>query len=227
MASSELEKRFGQSDPELAHYAYDVFRPEDETLLQARRSAESRGLPTISLDPFEARHLEIFVRMMNAKKAVEIGTLGGYSGIAIARGMGFGGKLHTFDLHPHHAEVARQAFERANLVASVVVHAGPALENLPRIAHEAPFDLVFIEADKANYPRYLSWATDHLRVGGAIIADNTFAYGKIHRAYALDGSDLKEVNALREFNHIVATSGRFRSTILPTEQGMTVAIKLQ
>lgn len=219
-------KRFSQSDPNVIKYAYETFRPEDDLLADVRENAERRGLPPISVGKFDALHLEILARMMGAKKAVEIGTLGGYSGIALARGLGPGGKLFTFELDPHHAEVANQAFAQAQLLSDVSVHVGPALENLPRIAHEAPFDLVFIDADKVNYPAYLAWATDHLRVGGAIIADNTFAWGKIHQSFDLPPEKEKSVAALREFNQIVTTSGRYRSTILPTSSGLTIAIKI-
>lgn len=219
-------KAFGQSDPAVAQYALELFKPEDEVLLQTRENADARGLPPIQLGPFDVRHLEVLVRMLQAKKAVEIGTLGGYSGISIARALGAGGKLHTFELEPHHAEVARQAFDQARLVAEVVVHVGPALENLPQIASEAPFDLVFIDADKVNYPNYLKWAIDHVRVGGAIIGDNTFAWGQIGKTFGFEDGREKSVMALREFNQMLATNPRFRSTILPTSEGLTVGVKI-
>lgn len=221
-----MEREFGQANPDVVRYAYDEFQPEDSILSHAREHARQKGLPEIEVGAFDARHLEVFVRMLNVGKAVEIGTLGGYSAITIARGMRPGGKLHTFELDPHHAEVAKQNIAQARLLADVVVHVGPAMENLPSVAHEAPFDLVFIDADKGNYPKYLAWATDHLKVGGAVIADNTFAWGRIHRHYDLSPGEARAVSALREFNHIVAHSGRFRSTILPTGEGMTIAIKV-
>lgn len=220
------EKGFGQSDPDIVAYAMDLFQPEDEVLARTREMAESHGLPPIQVGAFDVRHLEVLVRMTNAKKAVEIGTLGGYSGIAIARALGAGGKLHSFELEPKHAEVARNAFEKAQLAAVVVVHVGPALENLPSIEKEGPFDVVFIDADKLNYLRYLEWAMNHLRVGGVAIADNTFAFGEIHRASGVEPKREKIVNALREYNRAVATSARFRATILPTAEGLTVAVKI-
>jgi caffeoyl-CoA O-methyltransferase len=219
-------KNYGQDNEEIGKYVYETLQPEDEFLAFARQNAETRGLPQIQVSPTDARHLEVLVRLLGAKKSVEIGTLGGYSGIAIARGMGAGGRLHTFELDPHHAEVAKAAFQHARLMAEIKIHEGPALENLPSINNQAPFDLVFIDADKVNYPRYLAWATDHLRIGGAVVGDNTFAWGKIHRAFDLPADEAKPVNALREFNHILATSARFRTTILPTGEGMTVAVKI-
>lgn len=220
------QKQFGQINKEIIQYAYETFRPEDPVLQEARAIAERRGLPAISLGAFDALHLEVIVRAMGAKKGVEIGTLGGYSGVALARGMGAGGKLHTFELDLHHAEVARQVFDQAQLMTEVSVHVGPALENLPTIASEAPFDFVFIDADKINYPVYLDWATDHLRVGGLVIADNTFGFGKIHQSFHLSEEERPAVMGLREFNSRVANSNRFRATILPTGEGLTIAVKI-
>jgi caffeoyl-CoA O-methyltransferase len=219
-------KSYGQSSDEIAAYVYETLQLDDEALAFAHQNAVARGLPEIQVSPADARHLEILVRLLGAKKAVEIGTLGGYSGISIARGLGAGGRLHTFELDPHHSEVARTAFQHARLMAEIKVHEGPALENLPRINNEAPFDVVFIDADKWNYPRYLAWATDHLRIGGAVIGDNTFAWGDVHRAYDLPPEKAKAIAALREFNQTLASSARFRTTILPTGEGMTVGIKI-
>jgi len=226
-AGGFMAKGFGQCDPKLVEYACETFQPEDEILAFARENAERRKLPPIQVGAFDARHLEVLVRMTGARRAVEIGTLGGYSGISIARGLVPGGRLHTFELEPHNAEVARQAFARAGLSSEVITHVGPALESLPSITTEAPFDLVFIDADKVNYPKYLAWASDHLRMGGVVIADNTFAWGKIHQVDGLSAEEEKAVMALREFNHIVATSDRWRSTILPTAEGLTVAVKVK
>lgn len=221
------EKDFSQSNPAVIAYAYETFRPEDEVLAAVRKEAERCGLPHIAVGSFDALHLELLVRMMGAKKAIEIGTLGGYSGVAIARGLGAGGKLHTFELDPFHAEVASRAFANSQLLAEVIVHSGPAFENLPSVVSEAPFDLVFIDADKTSYPRYLEWATDHLRVGGVVIADNTFAWGRIHESYDLPPDISAAVAGLRAFNETVVSSGRYRATILPTGEGLTVAVKLR
>jgi caffeoyl-CoA O-methyltransferase len=220
-------KAFGQGDDAIAHYVQDLFCPEDETLARVRANAKKEGLPEIQVGVFDGRHLEILTRMLGAKKAVEIGTLGGYSGISISRGLGAGGKLHTFEISPHHATVARRCFDSAQLEAEVVIHVGPAVDNLASIDSEGPFDLVFIDADKVNYPNYLKWATENLRVGGAVIGDNTFAWGHIHETKDVPQDREISVKALREFNKTLATSSRFRSTILPTAEGLTVGIKLK
>jgi len=221
-----MEKGFGQADPAMIQYANETFHPEDEILKKARQTAEVAKLPAIQVGAFDALHLEVLARMAGAKKAVEIGTLYGYSGIALARALGKGGALHTFEYDPRHADLASRNFAGASLEASVKVHVGPALENLPKIASEGPFDLVFIDADKINYPRYLGWALENLRVGGVAIGDNTFAWGDIHRASELPPTRAADIGGIREFNKMVAENPRWRATILPTAEGMTVAVKV-
>ncbi len=218
-------KGFGQSDPNMVQYAYDTFKPEDDILRQVREESERQGLPKIQVGAFDSLHLEILVRLSGAKKAVEIGTLGGYSGIAICRGMGPAGRLTTFELSQHHADVARENFVRAGVLEQVTIHVGPALENLKKAEKDAPFDLVFIDADKVNYPNYFEWSMHHLRVGGAIIADNTFGWGWVNRPQDAKPDQANAVYALQEFNRRVAESPRFRSTILPTAEGFTLAVK--
>ncbi len=222
-----MGKGFGQADPGLVQYALDVFRPEDEILLQTREESRRKGLPEIEVGEFDGLHLEILTRMAGALRVIEIGTLGGYSGISICRALPPGGVLHSFELDPHHAEVARLNFSKAGCLAKVTIHVGPALENLAKIEQEGPFDLVFIDADKVNYPAYLAWATNHLRMGGSVIADNTFGWGKIHHYDDGQGdAESRSLQGLREFNKTIAQSGRFRATILPTSEGLTVAVKI-
>lgn len=224
---SSLEKGFGQSDPRVVEYVRRVFHPEDELLGSVREESRRKGLPDIEVGPFDGLHLEVLVRMCGAFRAVEIGTLGGYSGISICRALPPGGHLHTFELNPHHAEVARANFERAGFSDRVTIHVGPAMENLAKIEREAPFDLVFIDADKGHYPDYLRWATDNLRMGGVVIADNTFGWGQIYREWSVSDRDERALMGLRKFNEQVATSGRYRATILPTAEGLTVAVKIR
>jgi len=208
-------------DGELLGYLTRVFKPEDAVLRETRERSAKAGLPDIQVGGMDALHLEVLTRAAGVHKAVEIGTLGGYSGTAIARGLAPGGRLHTFELEPAHAEVARQSFTKAGLLDRVTIHVGPALERLGDIKGEAPFDLVFIDADKVNYPAYLAWAAEHLRVGGIVFGDNAFAFGKI-----VDGRDAGAV-ALREFNRELAQGGRFRATLLPTGEGLAMGVKIR
>ena len=167
----------------------------------------------------------MLARACGWRRAVEIGTLGGYSGVCLLRGMGPEGRLDTFELDPHHAEVARRSFERAGLASQVTIHLGPALERLAEVAPRAPFDLVFIDADKGGYPAYLDWAERHLRPGGAVLADNTFGFGKIDLPGG-EGREAADLSALRDFNRRLAGGGAFRATMLPTGEGLSLGVKV-
>ena len=159
--------------------------------------------------------------MAGARRIVEIGTLGGYSGVCLARALPEGGRLDTFEREPLHARVAAESFRRAGVEARVRIHLGPALERLREIEREGPFDLVFVDADKATYPAYLAWATEHLRVGGTVIADNVFR----RAAFPLQGDDARSAEGIRRFNETLARGGRFRTTMLPLEDGFAVGVK--
>jgi caffeoyl-CoA O-methyltransferase len=222
MPHSPEVKGFGQGSPELARWAESVFQPEDEILAEIRQRSSREGLPAIAVGRFDGLHLEVFARLVGARKAVEIGTLGGYSGVCLLRGMPKDAVLHTFELNEHHAGVARESFQRARVADRVKIHVGPALEKLREIEQEAPFDLCFIDADKVSYPAYLSWAAEHLRVGGALLADNAFGFGEV----AKPGGD-EGVRAMRRFNEELARGGRFRATMIPTAEGLALAIKLR
>src|SRR5207248_3178683 len=140
MPGSPEEKVFGQGSPALARWAEEVFRPEDEVLREIRERSIREGLPAIAVGKFDGLHLEVIARACGALKAVEIGTLAGYSGVCLLRGMGTHGVLHTFEYAEKHAQVARESFRKAGVLARAHVHLGPALETLREIEAEAPFD---------------------------------------------------------------------------------------
>ncbi|MBI3542610.1 MAG: O-methyltransferase [Deltaproteobacteria bacterium] len=222
-----MEKSFMQTDERLARYAVETFQPEDPVLAEIRERSVAAGLPAIQVGTMDALHLETLTRAVGARNAVEIGTLGGYSGTAIARALGPGGKLYTFDVEPRHAEVARESFRKAGVADRVETIVGSAVEKLPSIDRHGPFDLVFIDADKLNYPRYLAWAADHLRVGGVVLGDNTFGWGMIADEKFDDAEDEANIRGLQAFNRELARGGRFRATILPTGEGLTMGVKLK
>jgi caffeoyl-CoA O-methyltransferase len=141
----------GQNDPAIRRYLEDVLGPEDAVLAEIRERSAREGLPEIAVARFDGRHLTVIARAIAARRIVEIGALGGYSGVCLARALPADGRLHTFEHDPHHADVARESFRRSGLAGKARVHVGPALENLPGIETEGPFDLVFIDADKGNY----------------------------------------------------------------------------
>jgi caffeoyl-CoA O-methyltransferase len=222
MPMSPEDKGFGQGSPELARWAEKVFQPEDAVLAEIRARSIREGLPAIAVGRFDGLHLEVLARLVGARKAVEIGTLGGYSGVCLLRGMPEDGVLHTFELDAHHAEVARESFRKAGVAARARIHAGPAKDNLREIEDQGPFDLCFVDADKTGYPGYLDWAARHLRVGGAILADNAFGFGGVSKPDGDEG-----VRALRRFNEELARGGRFRATMIPTEEGLALGVKVR
>jgi caffeoyl-CoA O-methyltransferase len=209
------------SDEKLLKYLDRVFKPEDPVLKTIRERSLKAGLPEIQVGSMDALHLEVLTRAVGARKAVEVGTLGGYSGTAIARGLGEGGRLHTFELDQKHADLARESFRKAGVLGRVTIHVGPALERLPKCESEGPFDLVFIDADKETYPAYLAWAARHLRVGGVVLGDNAFAFGEVAEGKG-DGPV-----AIRRFNQELAQGGRFRATMLPTGEGLAMGVKVR
>lgn len=219
-----MNKSFGNDDPTLERYIRSVYVPEDELLREIRERAVRAGMPDIQLAALDARHIEVLTRLSGARRAVEIGTLGGYSGVSILRGLGPGGQLDTFELEPAHARVAEESFRRAGFAERVRIHVGPALDRLPGIAAEAPFDLCFIDADKESYPAYLDWAARHLRPGGVVIADNAFLFGQLAGAPGVEST--AAARAMRAFHERLASGGEFRSTVLPTGEGLAVGVRV-
>jgi caffeoyl-CoA O-methyltransferase len=218
-----MGKGYGQGEPAIAEYVEKVFAPEDELLADVRRRSAAAGLPDIAVGALDGLHLEVIARATAARRAVEIGTLGGYSGTWLLRGMGPEGRLDTFELAEAHAEVARQTFRLAGLARQARVHVGPALARLGDIEDQGPFDLVFIDADKPSYPLYLAWAADHLRLGGVVLGDNAFFHGTVG-----DASDQSAgARAMRAFNEALARGGRFRATMLPTGEGLAMGVKVR
>lgn len=222
-----MEKQYGCNDRKIADYVERVFRPEDAVLKEIIERTKREGLPEIQLSAIDALHLEVIVRLVGAKKAVEIGTLAGYSGVTILRGMGKAAELHAFEIDPRHAAIAKKSFKKAGFEKEAVIYVGLALENLPKIEKKGPFDLVFIDADKVSYPKYLKWAEKNLRLGGVVVADNTFAFGMITDQCFNSSSEEEDVKALRTFNQDIAQGGHFRGTIFPTGEGLTVAVKIK
>lgn len=223
---SPPEKGFGQGSAELARWAEGVFAPEDDVLREIRERSSAAGLPRIEVGRLDGLHLEVLARAAGARRAVEIGTLGGYSGVCLLRGMGPAGLLHTFEKEPRHAEVARESFRRAGLADRVRIHVGSAMELVREVEAEGPFDLVFIDADKGGYPAYLAWAEEHLRVGGMVLADNAFGFGHVHDL-GYRGEDAPAVESLRRFADRLARGGRFRATMIPTEEGLAMGVKVR
>jgi predicted O-methyltransferase YrrM len=192
-------------------YIQNLFAPQDEALEAAVRESQRAGLPEIHVSPNEGKLLQLLAEIIGARRILEIGTLGGFSAINLARGMAEDGRLISLEIDEHHAGVARQNVERAGLAERVEIRVGDARELLTKIAEsdEGPFDLVFIDADKEGYPEYLEWALRLSRPGSLILGDNTIWGGAI-----IDPRD-DSTRAIREFNEKIAKDPRLSAIVLP------------
>jgi caffeoyl-CoA O-methyltransferase len=219
-----MNKVFGSEDARVSDYVTSVYAPEDDVLAEVRARSAAAGLPDIQVAALDARHLEVLARANGARRAVEIGTLGGYSGVAILRGLTSDGTLDTIESEPRHAEIARESFRRAGFAARARVHVGLALEVLPTLVASGPYDLVFIDADKEGYPLYLAWAADNLRPGGIVLLDNAFLFGHLPETPA--GERAVSIRAMQAVHEMLARSGRFRATPLPTGEGLAMGVRI-
>jgi predicted O-methyltransferase YrrM len=173
-------------------------------------------MPSISVGPNEGRTLELLLRLANARKVVEIGTLAGYSTIWMARALPRGGHLWTLERDPHHAEVARANLAAAGLTDRVDVLVGDAVDTLAGLQEKGPFCAVFVDADKERYDHYGAWAAANLRPGGLLLGDNAYYFGRLL-------GDEPGALAMRAF-HRAATEA-FDSVCVPTPDGLVVGIR--
>jgi caffeoyl-CoA O-methyltransferase len=207
---------------QISQYISSLFAVEDSSLRMAREESPKRGLPSISIKPEEGRFLQFLVRACGAKKAVEIGSLGGYSGIWIGRGLLPGGKLYTLDKDSKHAEVAREHFAAAGVEDIIEIKIGDAHRSLLEIKELGPFDFVFIDAEKPGYPAYFDWAIENTREGGIIAAHNAFRKGTVVGI----GQDDDHSELMRQFNQQIANEKRLISTIYPAGDGTLISVKI-
>jgi caffeoyl-CoA O-methyltransferase len=203
-------------------YIASLFAPQDTYLTETLQEMERENLRSINVSPVEGKLLQILALSVKAKRILEIGTLGGYSGLHFARALPEDGKLITLELDPHHAAVARRNFDRADLGHKVDIRVGPASETLEKLiaAKVAPFDVIFIDANKGGYPEYLRQSLPLLREGGLLLADNTLRE-------ALNTEKEKGTN---RYNAIVAEHPELTTTIIPVLRpsgldGLTVSFK--
>ena len=181
--------------------------PMQEQTLEANRAA---GLPEIDVAPNQGKLLYLIARLARARRILEIGTLGGYSTIWMARALAADGRLITLEYNPRHAEVAAANIARCGLADRVEIRTGPALESLPHLT--GPFDLIFIDADKPNNAAYLEWALRLSRPGSVIIGDNVVRAGAVLDAASADPS----VTGARRFMDALASDPRLEATAIQT-----------
>ncbi|MCC7358002.1 MAG: O-methyltransferase [Anaerolineales bacterium] len=205
-----------------AQYIHDLFVPDEPILPQVMAAIPARGLPAIAIKPEEGRFLQFLVRAVGARRVVEIGTLGGYSGIWIARGLPAGGRLTTLELDPKHAAVAREHFALAGVQDKVEIRVGDARQTLPELSAAGPFDFVFIDADKGGYGLYLDWALENVEPGGLITAHNAFRAGGV-----FDPTDNSaDAREMRAFNARWAAEPKLLSTLYPAGDGLLMGVVL-
>jgi predicted O-methyltransferase YrrM len=200
-------------------YIGDHLLPEDPVLDAALAAGEAAGLPPIAIAPNQGKLLELLARVHGARSILELGTLGAYSTIWLARALPQGGRLVTLELDPHNAVVARANIERAGLAEIVQLRVGPALQTLPELLAEGagPFDLIFIDADKQNNPGYLEWSLKLSRPGSLIVADNVVRAGAILDSGPSDPVLRDEgVRGVRRFYELLAAEPRVSATAIQT-----------
>jgi caffeoyl-CoA O-methyltransferase len=192
-------------------YVEELFAPPDPVLESALRRSRRAGMPEIHVSPNEGRLLQLLAEVAGAQRILEIGTLGGYSTIHLARALPEGGALISLELNESYAGVARESIAEAGLEDRVEVRIGDAGEQLYGMVEEdaGPFDLTFIDADKEGYPEYLEWALRLSRPGSLILADNTIRGGSV---ISLEDESAR---AIREFNEGLAKDPRLSALILP------------
>lgn len=187
---------------------------QDDALKHALAESDRAGLRSINVSPNQGKLLHLLARLCNARRILEIGTLGGYSGIWLARALPSDGKLMTLELDPDAAEVARKNFAYAGLENLVEIRVGRAVDSLRQIAAEAQprFDVAFVDADKESNPDYFAWAVDNVRTGGLIIIDNVVRRGRV-----IDQGDTEaDILGVRQVTEMVAADSRVSATAVQT-----------
>lgn len=199
---------------EVDQYFSHKLIPSDPILESALEDSVTAGLPAIAVSPNQGKLLQILAQITGARSILEIGTLGGYSTIWLARALPVGGRLITLEVDPKHAEVAKANVSRAGLKEVVDVRIGDALTTLPKIAAEerGPFDLIFIDADKEHIPEYFDWALKLARAGTLIIVDNVVRDGGVIDPDSTD----PRIQGVRRFVEQLRTTSGARGTAIQT-----------
>jgi len=203
-----------ESWEEIDRYIVDRLLPADEALDAALVSSARAGLPSINVAPNQGALLGLFASMTSARRVLEIGTLGGYSTIWLARALPPAGRLVSLEAEGRHADVARANVAQAGLAGIVEIRVGPALELLPELEREGvePFDMVFVDADKAHNPEYFAWAMRLTHVGSVVVVDNVVRQGRVVDAASNDA----DIVGTRRLYDAVAAEPRVRATAVQT-----------
>lgn len=217
MADKDSRSGSRYGTPEVVAWVDALHVPHDDALRAAFEAPERQGLPAIQVGVAEGKALGLMLRMIGAKKVVEVGTLAGYSAIHMGRALPADGHLWTIELEAMHAEVARANLAAAGLTSRVTVVEGAGVDVLPTLVKHGPFDAVFLDADKGSYDQYGKWAADNVRKGGLLIGDNAYYFGDL-----LDPNK-PAAEAMRRFHEDGIKA--FDITCLPTPDGLVVGIR--
>lgn len=204
----ERENRWVEVD----HYIEQTLIGRDDALEAALRESTSGGLPAIAVSPAQGKLLHLMARAAGARRILEIGTLGAYSTIWLARALPAGGRLISLEVDPHHADVARANIARAGLGSVAEVRLGRALDTLPTLTGEGPFDFFFIDADKANIPEYVRHSIDLSHSGSVIVVDNVVREGELANGASHD----EAVRGVRRMHDMLARERRVSATTIQT-----------
>jgi predicted O-methyltransferase YrrM len=211
-------------------YFGELLAPEDRALSASMESNRVAGLPSIDVPALLGKFLELMIRISGARRVLEIGTLGAYSTIWMARALPAGGQLVTLEIDPHHADIARENLKAAGVLDRVEVRVGPASESLRAMDErgEEPFGVVFIDADKKSMPEYLEWSLKLSRPGSVIVADNVVRNGKVLDAASTD----PDIQGVRRMTEMMASNPRLSATAIQTVgargyDGFAVALVLE
>jgi caffeoyl-CoA O-methyltransferase len=206
-------------DDRVADYIAGLFAREDDVLRAIREESDRSGLPPIAVPAETGRFLQVLLAAISARRVLEVGTLGGYSAICMARAMGAEGRVLSLEIDQGHAGFARRHIARAGLEENIEVRVGPALAILPALDGER-FDAVFLDADKEPLPTYLEWALRLVRPGGLIIADNALRGGRV-----IDDAETDPgTTGVREFNRRLAADPRLTGIVVPIGDGVAVGV---
>ncbi len=206
-------------------YVSETFGLRDAELERIRAQLQARGVEFMSISPAEGRILQFLVRGFGIRTIVEIGTLFGYSALCMAKALPSDGVVYALEKNPDNLAIARELLAEPMDGRKIRLMEGDAQQTLKDIAKDGPFDMVFIDADKAAYPDYLTWAEHNVRSGGLIVGDNTFLFGALWGESRDSENSERRIRAMTAFNQRLSDPARFNSIIIPTHEGMTVAQK--
>jgi caffeoyl-CoA O-methyltransferase len=225
-SQKHTENKSDYQTPEVLDYIRKSFSQEDTRHTYILNQMQKRNLPAIQIGASEGKILQFLIQSCHAKKAVEIGTLGGYSALWIADALPQEGKLYTMEYDPIIATGTEKALQEVGLAEKVSVVVGDANKTLKTIEPFGPFDFCFIDADKISYPNYLFWAEQNLRAGGIVAADNAYLFGQVHLDPHTAGENAPAILAMQAFIKRLSDPSCFAvSAMIPTGEGLAIGIK--